>query len=134
MTTTEQRNLGSDTTTDSIRVEVRPEYLPTYSDPEGCRYIFAYRVRVTNGSTERITLLSRHWTIVDANGERHEVKGRGVVGQTPLIDPGCIFEYASFCPIPTAWGTMEGSYHFDRPDAEPLHAKVGRFFLVAPTP
>lgn len=136
---------GSSTTTDGIRVDVTPTYVADQSDPDGSdtrrpEYVFSYQVRITNETSRQVRLLSRHWIIVDADGERREVKGLGVIGQQPQIAPGGSHEYTSFCPIPTPWGTMEGVYamRFEDEGAEgdgeprPLFdVKVARFFLVS---
>ena len=71
--------------------------------------------------------------IVDADGVRHEVQGMGVVGHHPDLKPGERFEYSSFCPLNTSWGTMEGSYVMEREDGSVFDARIKRFFLVGPT-
>ena len=122
--------VGSDTLTSGIRVQAHPKYLPEHSDPDTGRWVFAYRIRIFNGTTSPITLRSRHWIIIDGEGQRHEVDGPGVVGLQPLIEPGESFEYGSFCPLPTMWGTMEGSYVLEDDDGQEFRAVVGRFFLA----
>ncbi len=121
---------GSDCTTEGIRVEAQPQFLPTYSDSEAGRFVFGYRVRISNQGETRVRVTRRYWTIVDADGESHVVDQPGIVGQTPFLEPGTMFEYASFCPLPTEWGTMEGHYLVEREGAEPVRALIGRFFLV----
>ena len=122
--------VGSDTTTSGIRIQVRPKYLEEHSDPDNGRWVFAYRVNIHNDTPAPKTLRSRHWIIIDGDGQRHEVDGPGVVGLQPLIQPGESFEYGSFCPLPTSWGTMEGSYVLDDEDGVEIRALIGRFFLV----
>jgi ApaG protein len=121
--------------TAGIRVRVQPRYLAEQSDPEQHRFMFAYRISIRNESERIVQLLSRHWIIVDADGERHVVRGEGVVGQQPELRPGASFEYASFCPLQTSWGTMEGSYLMQvlgGPGAgELVEVQIARFFLVA---
>ena len=75
-------------------------------------------------------LLRRHWVIADGNGEVREVRGDGVVGEQPRLGPGEVHEYRSMCDLPTAWGTMEGSYDFVSDGGEECEVHVGRFFLV----
>ncbi len=123
---------GSELCTRGIRVQVMPSFVRDQSDPSQNRYVFAYRVRVTNESPETIQILSREWRIVDADGELNIVKGEGVVGQQPLIQPGQTFEYSSFCPLTTPWGTMEGSYLAETGQGEQVSLPIARFFLVAP--
>src|ERR1041385_8547500 len=101
------KNPGSVSLTRGVRIAVAPSYDPEQSEPALSRFIFAYRIRITNESPLRVKLLSRHWIIVDAHGQRHEVRGEGVVGQQPDLGPGESFTYSSFCPLQTQWGTME---------------------------
>lgn len=123
--------LGSETVTDGVRIRVAPSYLSAQSDPAQGKYLFAYHITITNDGERRATLRSRHWLIVDANGQRHEVKGPGVVGQFPELATGEKFEYSSFCPLETPWGTMEGSYEMERDDGSVFQALVSRFYLVS---
>ncbi|MCP3914050.1 MAG: Co2+/Mg2+ efflux protein ApaG [bacterium] len=104
--------------------------MPEESEPEESRYYYVYRIRITNEGTEHAKLLSRNWLILDAHNRSEEVVGEGVVGKQPDLGPGELFEYTSFCPLRTEWGTMEGTYTFRRPDGEEFEATIGRFFLV----
>jgi len=122
----------SDTTTEGIRVRVGAQYRPDQSDPDRRHYVYAYRVVLTNQGERPAKLLSRHWIIRDANNELREVRGQGVVGEQPRLEPGESFQYVSGCPLGTSWGTMEGSYEMQREDGETFRARIGRFFL-APT-
>ncbi len=122
---------GSELTTRGIRVQVAPSYVTEQSDPSQNRYVFAYRVRVTNESQAQVKLLAREWQIVDSDGELNVVKGEGVVGQQPVIAPGQTFEYSSFCPLITPWGTMEGVYAMESADGKRFSVPIARFFLVA---
>lgn len=123
---------GSDITTGGVRVQVTPRYLPQQSDPEGGKYLFAYSITLTNDTARPVQLRSRRWLIVDADGESHEVEGEGVVGQQPHIAPGRSFEYTSFCPLPTPWGTMEGAYTMIDEDGATFPVRIARFYLVSP--
>lgn len=123
-------NGHSDTTTEGIRVRVAAQFLPDHSDPDTPSFVFAYRVILTNVGERRAKLLSRHWIIRDANNEEREVRGPGVVGQHPDLEPGQSFEYFSRCELATGWGTMEGSYLMQREHGETFAAKIGRFFLA----
>jgi len=128
---------GSDRTTEGLRVQVEPRYLADHSDTEPRtddqgvhhqpRWVWAYRVRITNVGHNAAMLVDRHWTITDAEGESHDVEGPGVVGHRPHLLPGQGFEYESFCPLPTSWGTMEGWYRFLR---DPVGAEPGENFIV----
>lgn len=130
--TLSDRSRGSETVTEGIRVRVRPEYLPGHSEPDHERFIFAYHIHIANEGQVPARLVRRHWEIVDAEGERHVVDDEGVIGQQPNIRPGEVFDYSSYCPIPTTWGTMEGWYSMTRPTGEEFRAVIGRFYLVSP--
>lgn len=117
--------------TRGVRVKVSPAFMPQHSDADARRYVFAYRIRITNESDAPVKLLTRHWAIVDAEGERHEVEGEGVIGQQPDLAPGASFEYSSFCPLATTWGTMEGRYAMRTAEGQKFDVAVARFYLVA---
>ena len=120
----------SDTTTEGIRIKVAAQYIPLESDPANNQFIYAYHVIIINEGQESVRLLSRHWQIRDSENELREVVGPGVVGQQPLIGPGETYSYESCCPLPTEWGTMEGTYTMQREDGSTFEAKIGRFFLA----
>lgn len=122
----------SDATTEGIRIEVASLYIRERSDPEADVYFFAYRVRITNVGEAPAQLMTRHWVITDANGHEEEVRGPGVVGETPLLAPGQRFEYTSACPLPTAVGTMHGSYEMLREDGTTFDAEIAPFLLAVP--
>jgi len=126
-----QNNSGSITITDGIKVEVLPEYMPDHSEPEKNQYFFSYRVLITNQGDKSVRLLSRHWIIINSDGDREDIEGPGVVGYLPELNTGESFEYSSSCPMDTEWGTMEGTYTFMREDGEKFKAKIGRFYLIS---
>lgn len=97
-------------TTHDILVSVMPVYIDERSDPEKNLYYWAYRVTIKNKSTNKVQLLSRYWHISDALGRVEEVTGEGVVGETPVLEPGTQFEYTSGCPLATSSGIMVGTY------------------------
>ena len=103
--------------TDGIRVTVRPVFLPDQSIPEQRQFVFAYFVRIENVGAQSAQLLSRRWRIHDSIGEDTAVAGDGVVGEQPLLIPGGVHEYQSFCVLKSATGFMEGEYRFVRADA-----------------
>ena len=127
-------SLVSDTVTEGIRVHAIARFLRDQSDPSDSKYVFAYRITISNEGTKRARLLSRHWVIINGNGDREEVRGPGVVGKTPNLTPGDDFEYTSFCPLDTEWGTMEGTFRMQREDGTTFDAVVGRFFLAMNAP
>src|SRR3990167_5251488 len=79
-----------------IRVDIKSDYIEAQSDPDNPHYFFAYHVRIVNTGSESVQLLSRHWIITNGNGETQEVRGPGVVGEQPLLEPGTDFRYSSF--------------------------------------
>jgi ApaG protein len=123
---------GSEALTDGIRVEVRARYSPEHSDPAQSRWFFLYTIRVSNEGETAAQLLNRHWIIVDATGHVEEVRGEGVVGKQPHLEPGQSFEYTSGCPLGTPFGSMSGSYEMQRSDGARFEAEVALFELVQP--
>jgi ApaG protein len=123
---------GSDTTTEGIRVKVRTTYLADRSAPREHQFYFAYTITVSNVGQTAAQLVSRHWIITDADGDVQEVRGDGVVGQQPVLEPGGSFEYTSYCPLRTTVGSMHGSYQMVRPDGEAFDARIAPFTLAVP--
>ena len=113
-----------------IRITVRPEYLAGQSDPTGRRFVFAYYVRIENVAAGSAQLVSRRWRIHDEIGEDIEVEGEGVVGEQPVIAPGKVHEYQSFCILKSSSGYMEGAYRFLRDDGGTFDAEIPRFQLA----
>lgn len=122
----------SNVVTRGIRVEVESSYMEERSLPEEEYYFFAYHIRITNEGSETVQLLSREWLITDADGNQERVKGPGVVGEQPVLEPGDTFEYTSFCPLRTTLGTMEGSYTMETSEGESFEAAIGAFTLSLP--
>jgi len=123
---------GSTATTRGITVSVKPRYLPEKSQPHLGRWLFAYQIRISNRGAETVQLLTRHWIITDASGRVEEVRGAGVVGQQPILEPGQSHEYTSFCPLSTPFGTMEGSYQMTTATGEQFDVEIARFELSQP--
>ena len=113
-------------------VEAEPIYLEAHSSPETDKYVFAYTIRIINTGGHPVKLVSRYWQITDANGEVQEVKGEGVVGQQPVIEPGEGFEYTSSAVIATPVGTMRGTYKMIAEDGTPFDTKIPAFHLQIP--
>jgi ApaG protein len=125
-------NETSTATTEGIRVSVKSQYLADQSVPQSKRYVFAYTVTISNEGAEPAQLRTRHWIITDGTGKVEEVKGPGVVGQTPYLRPGEQFEYTSGCILQTARGQMHGSYQMVRPDGRMFDAVIAPFLLALP--
>ena len=112
-------------------IQVLPQYLPDQSAPEQGVYLFAYTVTITNTGQVGAQLISRTWNVNDANGHTEKVKGLGVVGQQPLLQPGQAFEYTSGTRLRTPTGTMHGSYFCVAEDGEKFDADIPIFVLDA---
>lgn len=120
-------------TTLDIQVGVDVEYIPqdshTYGDD---MHVWAYYIRLYNGSEQTVQLLTRHWLIVDAMGRTQSVDGDGVVGEQPVLKPGQSFEYQSGCPLKTPSGAMSGHYIFETERGERLKVIIPAFSLDIP--
>jgi ApaG protein len=127
---TPSRTFGSNAVTRGVRVRTRPFYVPDQSDPDSGKFFFAYQITISNESEVPVQLLSRHWIIIDSDGDREEVKGPGVVGETPVIQPGKSYAYTSACPLQTPWGTMEGTYQMRDGKGLTFDATIARFVLA----
>jgi ApaG protein len=119
-------------TTHDITVRVSVSYLPEQSEPAHGRWFWAYHIRIENDGDQPVQLLTRHWVITDGRGGIEEVKGDGVVGDQPMIDPGDSYDYVSGCPLKTASGSMEGSYGMMNVDGEHFDIDIPLFPLHAP--
>lgn len=122
----------SEARTHNILVQVESTFLPERSNPLQRHFFFSYRIRIANESDTVVQLLSRHWVITDANGEVEEVVGPGVVGEQPVLAPGEAFEYTSFCPLPTPFGTMRGSYRMVTESGDDFDVEIAEFELSQP--
>ena len=119
-------------TTHSIQVSVEPFYLADRSDPEAGEFFWAYRIDITNQGEEPVQLISRHWKITDAHGRTEEVRGLGVVGEQPELQPGNSFEYTSGVPLKTATGIMAGNYLMENARGERFEVEIPAFSLDSP--
>jgi ApaG protein len=115
-----------------IQVDVTTQYLEEQSDPASGRFIFAYNITIRNCGNVPAQLISRHWVITDAEGQVQEVRGLGVVGHQPLLNPGQQFEYTSGCNLATPVGTMKGSYQMTAEDGTAFEAPIAEFVLSMP--
>ena len=96
--------------THRVKVTVEPTFDPERSDPDQRRYFWRYAIEIANLGDKPVTLMERHWRITDADGRQQEVRGPGVVGEQPTIEPGKAFRYTSGCPLTTPSGIMVGEY------------------------
>jgi ApaG protein len=118
--------------TENIRVTVRPEFIEQQSLPDQGKFVWSYTITVENRGHETITLLTRHWIITDGHGRRQDVRGDGVVGEQPTLQPGQRFEYTSGCPLSTPSGLMMGSYGMITSSGRAVDVKIPAFSLDSP--
>jgi ApaG protein len=118
--------------THQVKVTVDPTFEPDRSDPAEGRYFWRYDVEIANLGDVPVTLLERHWRITDGQGRQQEVRGAGVVGEQPTIQPGESFRYASGCPLPTSSGVMVGEYEMVGADGERFEVAIPAFSLDSP--
>jgi ApaG protein len=119
-------------TTLGVTIRVSVSFLPEQSDLPRGRWFWAYHIRIENHGSQTVQLLYRHWEITDGRGVKHEVRGEGVVGEQPVIEPGASYDYVSGCPLETPSGAMEGSYQMVTEDGSTFDATIPRFPLIAP--
>jgi ApaG protein len=115
--------------TRSIEVQVTPRFMAERSSPENGYFFWAYTIEITNRGPDTVQLKTRHWKITDANGRLQEVRGAGVVGETPVLEPGKSFEYTSGVPLPTPSGFMAGSYGMISAAGEGFDIEIPAFSL-----
>jgi len=115
-----------------IQVRVKTEYLEGQSDPEADRFVFAYTITISNQGEVAARLMTRHWIITDSNGKVQEVRGDGVVGEQPHLNPGENFRYSSGAILETPVGSMEGSYQMVADDGSRFDAPISPFRLAVP--
>ena len=118
--------------TRGIRIRVEPKYLDDQSSPEDSHFVWSYEVEISNDGTETVQLKTRTWRITDGLGRTEEVRGPGVVGQTPTISPGESFNYTSGCPLKTPQGIMVGSYQMADEAGTLFDVAIPAFSLDSP--
>ncbi len=116
----------------NIQVSVESHFIEKESNPEQSRYVFAYTVTIVNQGSIPAKLLTRHWVISDADGRTQEVRGEGVVGEQPYLQPGEGFRYTSGTILDTPLGVMQGAYQMLADDGEHFDAIIAPFRLVDP--
>ncbi len=115
-----------------IDIQAQASFVSAESSPDANYFYFSYRIQIHNRGSSPAQLMSRHWVITDAQGQTEEVKGAGVVGQQPKINPGQKFEYESACPLTTASGSMRGFFQMKGDSGETFDIEIPEFYLVAP--
>lgn len=122
----------SQATTAGVTVRVAAAYLADQSSPDAGRWFWSYHIRIENHRDDAVQLLARHWVIRDAGGNVHDVRGQGVVGETPRIEPGGSYDYVSGCPLETSSGVMAGEFHMIDEDGSTFDIEIPPFALDAP--
>lgn len=120
--------------TQGIKISVKSFFIPERSVAALNQYLFGYRVRIVNEGDSPAQLIHRQWLISDALGRMEEVRGPGVIGKQPRLRPGESFEYESFCPLPTPFGSMRGIFRMIRDEGDFFDAEVPLFHLVEAVP
>ena len=118
--------------TRQIAVNVTPRFMPERSSSEKSYFFWSYTIEITNQGDQTVQLKTRHWKITDAYGRLQEVKGAGVVGEEPVLEPGASYEYTSGVPLPTPSGIMMGSYGMVTPGGEHFDIDIPPFSLDGP--
>ncbi len=116
----------------AIDITVDTQYVEDDSRPAEGRYVFAYTITISNGTETPARLLNRHWIIADGNGEEHEVKGPGVIGEQPRLEPGQSFRYTSGAVLETEVGSMRGTYEFEDDRGRLFDVPIPTFGLSRP--
>ncbi|HEU0277223.1 MAG TPA: Co2+/Mg2+ efflux protein ApaG [Rhodanobacteraceae bacterium] len=116
----------------AVEVDVEPRYVPEQSKPESNRYVFGYAITLRNLGVLPARLQTRHWIITDANGKVEEVRGEGVVGEQPRLQPGEAYVYTSGAALETQVGTMRGEYRFHADDGTDFDVPIPEFVLSVP--
>ena len=118
--------------TKKINITVNPYFLDDQSEPDEQHFVWAYQVTIDNQGNEKVQLKNRYWKIIDSNGSEQEVKGEGVVGEQPILNPGEKFEYTSGTPLSTPSGFMGGYYEMETKTGEKFEAIIPQFSLDSP--
>ena len=118
--------------TKKINITVNPYFLDDQSEPEDQHFVWAYQVTIDNKSKEKVQLKNRYWKIIDSNGSEQEVRGEGVVGEQPILNPGEKFEYTSGTPLSTPSGFMGGYYEMETNEGKRFDAIIPQFSLDSP--
>jgi len=118
--------------TKKINITVNPYFLDDQSEPEDQHFVWAYQVTIDNQSNDKVQLKNRYWKIIDSNGSEQEVRGEGVVGEQPILNPGEKFEYTSGTPLATPSGFMGGYYEMETTEGKKFDAIIPQFSLDSP--
>ncbi|WP_415890306.1 Co2+/Mg2+ efflux protein ApaG [Neptuniibacter sp. SY11_33] len=116
----------------NVNIDVETNYLAQQSDPDSKRFVFSYKITITNHNDIPVQLLNRHWLITDGNQHIQEVQGEGVVGEQPVIDPESSYTYTSGAVLATSVGSMQGHYEMSTDEGTQFNAPIAAFTLARP--
>tara|TARA_B100001996_G_C18510182_1_gene535025 strand:- start:335 stop:709 length:375 start_codon:yes stop_codon:yes gene_type:complete len=116
----------------NIKIDIKTEYVPELSNNEDSMFYFSYKVKIKNMSSKKVQLLSRHWDIKDGLGRKKSINGEGVIGKKPIINPGEYYEYKSYCPLKTEFGSMDGFYTMKDENGNLFKTVIPNFGLISP--
>jgi len=116
----------------NVNVDVETNYLAQQSDPDSKRFVFSYKITITNHNDMPVQLLNRHWLITDGNQHIQEVQGEGVVGEQPVIDPESSYTYTSGAVLATSVGSMQGHYEMSTDEGTQFKTPIAAFTLARP--
>ena len=116
----------------NIKIDIKTEYVPELSNNEDSMFYFSYKVKIENMGSKKVQLLSRHWDIKDGLGRKKSVNGEGVIGKKPIINPGEYYEYKSYCPLKTEFGSMDGFYTMKDENGNLFKTIIPNFGLISP--
>ena len=94
-------------TTENIRVTVIPFYMGYRENQNTNVYWWRYCIRLENLGEHTVTLRERNWHIFSLSGTLETVRGRGVVGEEPILSrqrPS--FQYSSHVSLQAPSGHM----------------------------
>ena len=116
----------------NIKIDIKTEYVPELSNNEDSMFYFSYKVKIKNMGLKKVQLLSRHWDIKDGLGRKKSINGEGVIGKKPIINPGEYYEYKSYCPLKTEFGSMDGFYTMKDENGNLFKTVIPNFGLISP--
>ena len=116
----------------NINIKVETNFIKERSSPATPVYMFSYNIEIKNNQEAEVQLTSRYWHITDGDNHIEEVRGPGVVGQQPIIQPNKIFKYSSFCPLRTPFGVMHGYFQMEKSNGDQFNALISPFRFIIP--
>lgn len=117
-------------TTENVRVTVIPFYMGCRDSPTSSVYWWRYCIRLENLGDLTVQLRERHWRIFSLSGTLETVRGRGVVGQEPVLSKSLpAFQYSSHVSLQAPSGHMWGTFRMEREDGFTFDCRIPPFSL-----